>query len=390
MGSREDYLQANQRLKEHMLRLARPDGWTSSIETTRTSVASIANAPWMKSIKAVYLVAHGTSFASSRLIESWVNHIARVPAVAVHAFRFAEYADDYLLDPASTLVIGVSCSGDTASVVRSLERANERGATTMLISSLDDSEGARISQHRLLTMAQIEKQAGVNAYSVSHLYIAYAGYEFAIALGQAQGTVDDGQAAQWHAAFDEAVASLKVLPALFDEMGSVAAEFGRDRVDVQCVAGTGPNMGTAVEGALKICEFSWMFGAAEELEDFAHGRFREVDDRSLLLLLAPNGPAIGKTLDLLAGCDVSKTPAVVITDAPSEALRKLAARVIEMPALPSEYVTPFTYIFPLWFYGWHVMNNSGGLVGAKRHDLLAVDINFARHFDASGSRIHPQ
>ena len=50
--------------------------------------------------------------------------------------------------------------------------------------------------------------------------------------------------------------------------------------------GTGPNLGTAQEGALKICEFAWVFGACEELEDFAHGRFREADGKIPLLLLA--------------------------------------------------------------------------------------------------------
>jgi glucosamine 6-phosphate synthetase-like amidotransferase/phosphosugar isomerase protein len=145
-------------------------------------------------------------------------------------------------------------------------------------------------------------------------------------------------------------------------------------------------MGTMKEGALKISEFCWLFCAGEELEDFAHGRFREVDASIPLFIIAPDGPAIAKTMDILAGCAISKTPTVIFTDAPTAAMKKLAAHIVGMPRVENEYLTPFLYVFPLWFYGWHIMNANGGLVGDKRHGLFAKDINFKLHFDEAGNK----
>lgn len=378
--------QRNLALREHMLQLAGPEGWDATIAATRSSLAGLAAAPWLPKLRNVLLVGHGTSYATASNIESWLSHIARVNARALPAFQVAQYPDDHLLDPESALVIGISCSGNTASVVNALQRANERGAATMLISGSVDCEGARVAGSRILTLAEVERAADVSAYSVSHLYIALAGFEFALLLGRARGVLDEEASGRWSRALESTLGSLGCLPGLFDEMGEVASDLATAGIDTLCVLGTGPNIGTMLEGALKISEFCWLFGAAEELEDFAHGRFREVGSANALFVIAPSGPAVAKTMDILAGCSVSGTPAIVFTDAPSPAMRALAWRVVELPALESEYLTPFLYVFPHWFLGWHLRNDEGGLVGDKRHGLLAVDINFEKHFDSMGNR----
>ena len=44
-----------------------------------------------------------------------------------------------------------------------------------------------------------------------------------------------------------------------------------------CLA-AGPNVGTVEEGALKIIELAWVPAEGREMEDFLHGRYREVDE----------------------------------------------------------------------------------------------------------------
>ena len=381
-----DVQKRNDKLREHMLQLSQRQAWEATIEATESSLKALEGAPWLSTVRTVYLVGHGTSYATALLVESWLTHIARLQATAQPAFRFAEYLDDYLLDPSSTLVVGISCSGNTASVVNAITRAKQRGATTMIISGLGDNDSARAAHARITTMAHIEKEANVSAYSVSHLFLALAGFEFAIMLGKATGAVDARCASDLRDELEFALESLSCLPDLFEDMGAVASELSSDAIDTMCALGTGPNTGTMVEGALKTSEFCWMFAAGEELEDFAHGRFREVDSRVGLFITAPSGPSIAKAMDILAGCQVSKTPSIVFTDAPTPAMNKLATRVIVLPGMTNEYLTPFLYVFPYWFYGWHIRNNAGGLVGEKRHGLLAVDINFDRHFDSLGNK----
>ncbi len=169
---------------------------------------------------------------------------------------------------------------------------------------------------------------------------------------------------------------MSALPELFEKMGGLAEEYSQEEMHNVVALGTGPNLGTAQEGALKICEFAWVFGACEELEDFAHGRFREADGKIPLLLLAPHENLQEKVLDLLAGCEIARTPTVIFTQKALPEVQKLADRVILMPAVEEECLTPFLYVFPLWFLGYHFRSRQGKLVGERRFGLKATDISY--------------
>ncbi|QQO07712.1 SIS domain-containing protein [Breznakiella homolactica] len=374
----------NGNLRKHMLSMSDPKSWEKTIALTGESLKEFENAPFLKGTKQVFIIGQGTSYATSLLIETFFEHIADIRASAYPAFHFAAYAGDYIKAPEETLVIGVSCSGNTASVSAGLREAKEQGAKTLAISNEGDIDNAKFAEYRIKTDALLERAAQVTAYSVSHLFIALAGYELAVLMGSRNGALDAGNVRYWKDQFTAAQSAMSVLPALFDRMKEISAEFSQSRN--ACVLGTGPNFGTMKEGALKISEFTWLFCAGEELEDFAHGRFRESDGTLPLLIIAPEGPSVAKTMDLLAACVISGTPSIVFTDVPTPALRKMATHTVEMPKLENEYLTPFLYIFPLWFYGWHIRNNAGYAVAEKRHGLAARDINFKLHFDEEGNR----
>ena len=211
-------------------------------------------------------------------------------------------------------------------------------------------------------------------------------YFFSIFLGAITGALDRADDQKWRADFEHMLGALDSLETLFAQTGSIAEQWRAKGIKGYVVLGTGPNYGTMVEGALKICEFSWRFGAGEELEDFAHGRFREVGGDDVLIILAPTPGTIEKTLDLLTGCYVSHTSSILLTAQAAPVLRKLATYLVEMPNLENEYLTPFAYVFPLWFLGYH-LREKGELVGEKRHGLYAVDIHFAARFDENGDVI---
>src|SRR6185295_11269185 len=77
---------------------------------------------------------------------------------------------------------------------------------------------------------------------------------------------------------------------------------------------TGPNLGTAEESSLKVIEMAKMYSECQELEDFFHGRLREVDQNSPLFFIAPHGRASRRVLDFLTGTDMIHAPSIVITD----------------------------------------------------------------------------
>ena len=91
-----------------------------------------------------------------------------------------------------------------------------------------------------------------------------------------------------------------------------------------------------------------------------------MDGKIPLFIITPDGKTREKVLDLLAGCNISGTPTVLFTGSTTPAVEKLATHIVRMPEVEDEYLTPFLYVFPLWFFGYHVRKMENGLVGEKR------------------------
>ncbi|MBW8347924.1 SIS domain-containing protein [Bacillus sp. IITD106] len=386
MNQQEIY-ERNERLRMHILTLADKQSWQRTLTMTDESIKEFENESWLSEIDTVYIVGHGTSFATALNAESWFAHIAKLNARALPAFQFSRYAEDFLIKPEKTLVIGISCSGNTESVVQSLDIANKSGAITMCLSGKDDMASAKVAKYRIITDAHADRAANLSAYSISHIYLALGAYRLAMIIGSRNGSLINTQVGYWQKQLDHLISSMKSLPTLFERMGEISEVLTKAQVPAFVVLGSGPNFGTAKEGALKISEFSWVFGAAEELEDFAHGRFREVDSKVPLFIISPKGKVCEKTMDLLAGCSIARTPTIILTDEVTPAMEKLGTHIVTMPKIHDEYLTPFLYIFPLWFYGFHIRHAEGGIVGEARHNLFAVDINFKAHYDESGEKL---
>lgn len=353
-------------LKNLMLSLAERSAWDYNNELIEGSLAKLDRSELAK-YEHIFFVGHGTSYATALCAASWGAHIARLSSRAVVAYEFRQYVEDIILVPEKSLVVGISCGGETESVRLALRCAKEAGAATMIISGEGDIKCADFADFRILTDSHIESRSGTKAASISHTFLMAAAFKLSVLIGSANGSLSDERVAYWNTCFDEMVGSMSCLPELFERMNDVAKAFDEGGYDNFAVLGAGPNFGTAQEAALKTCEFAWKFCACEELEDFQHGRFREVNDNVAILITSPAGRNYAKTLEILNICSKAELGAFVVTDEVTDEMRELAKVVVEMPKLSDEYLTPFLYIFPYWFFGFHLMENEGGKVGESRY-----------------------
>lgn len=386
--NQSEIINRNLKLKRHMLSLAVPEAWKRNNYLVEESLSLMESSKVWKDIRQVILVGHGTSYATAMNGEIYINRIAHVQARALPAYQFLKFMEDYLFIPKQTLVIGISCSGNTASVVACLEQARQCGACTLSVSGEREGNCMKSAEWRIRTDAHVEYSVDASAYTVSHLFLLYGIFRFSIFVGIKNAALAPSDGELWMERFVEVQQELAILPDLFNRVAETCEQLLRyNEIRNLVVVGTGANRGTAKESALKISEFCWMFCADEELEDFAHGRFRELDISVPLLILSPDEITLAKTKDLLAGCDKSQTPVVVFTSCADDAVRKLATIVVDMPTISDEAMTPFMYVFPMWFIGYYLQQRKHGLVGAKRYDLYATDVNFTLRFDSEGNRL---
>ncbi len=142
------------------------------------------------------------------------------------------------------------------------------------------------------------------------------------------------------------------------------------------VLGTGPNAGTAEEASLKVIEMAKMQSDSQDLENFLHGRLRQVDQLNPLFVIAPQGRASGRILDFLTVTHHIQAPSVVLTDEITPGIQSLAAHIVHLPTHLNEYFTPLVYIIPLYLFGYEMALQRGYDPNARRYNLVPQNVRF--------------
>jgi len=338
--------------------------WQKSIDLAEEALLS-----WLKAsreFKRVILVGHGSSFYNSLVGESVIEHIAGIPCKAIPAFTFSAYAEPALLGP-QTLVFGISTTGGTQAVCDALDRARQAGSSTLVITAHDNSPVTRFADLVILT-GGADDQISVKTKSYVQALIPI--YLLAVHItGDAR--VRDfwlhqidlaGQGARQF--LDRGREQIKELAELYAKAPNIF------------VLGTGPNLGTAEEASLKIIETSKMYSECQELEEFMHGRLREVDETSPLFFIAPHGRASGRVLDFLTVTDMIHAPSIVLTDKSTPGIQRLATHVVQMPVSLDEFATPPLYVLPMHLFGYEMALQRGHDPDSRRYDIVPQNVRY--------------
>jgi glutamine---fructose-6-phosphate transaminase (isomerizing) len=112
------------------------------------------------------------------------------------------------------------------------------------------------------------------------------------------------------------------------------------------VAGSGINLATALEGALKMRETNYAHADGIGVEYFLHGPVSSLDDASLLVAIAPPGDARDRAIEVLAAARTIGAATLALGEAGDQELDAVSDAMIELPPL-SELLTPLLYVVPL-------------------------------------------
>lgn len=361
---------------EHIFSLAKRETWQSSIGladyTANTWLAKIQRCDFER----VYLVGCGTSLYNGQVGKYALQQIAGLTAEAVPAFTFSRYVPPRLLN-SRTLVVGVSTTGGTQAVCEALEHARLAGASAVAVTAFADSAVSRTAEATILTNGQHDS---LSVKTSSYVQALIALYVLAIKLGE-RGTSKADQVTMdskdWISQISKAgEGAAAFLDRQAEEVERLTQEFkAASRVFVM---GCGPNSGTAEEASLKVIEMAKMHSEAQELENFLHGRLREVDQVNPLFFIAPKGPSSQRVLDFLTVTDHIKTPSVVLTDEVSEGIQQLATHVIKMPDGLDELMTPLVYILPMYLFGYGMAELRGFDPTARRYNIVPQKVRYGQ------------
>jgi glucosamine--fructose-6-phosphate aminotransferase (isomerizing) len=313
----------------------------------------------------VVLVACGSSFHAAMVAKYAVERWARVSVEVDIASEF-RYRDPVV--DSTTLVIGVSQSGETIDTIQALREAKSRGAMVVAVSNVVDSSMAREADAVLYTRAGLE----VCVASTKAVLAQVAALEvFALRLAQVRGVLSAPDVAA-------RLAELHAVPDLVsltlgrdDAVASIASAL-RDARDFFFL---GRHVGypVALEGALKLKEISYLHAEGYPAGELKHGPLALIEPGVVVVAVATDDELREKLLANIAEVKSRGATVVAVCSDGDSAVASVADYVARVPHT-DPLVAPLVDIVVLQQLAYHLARGRGLNVDRPRNLAKTVTV----------------
>jgi glucosamine--fructose-6-phosphate aminotransferase (isomerizing) len=337
------------------------------IEGDRVDLSELNLEPAMlKGIRRVAILACGTSLYSGMVGKYLFEQFTRIPTETWSASEF-RYADPIIND--SLLVIAVSQSGETADTLEALRICKQRGARSLAVCNVMGSSIPRMVEATLYTRAGPEiGVASTKAYTSQLAAFAL----LAVGIGRALDvtTSEDER---------RIVDGLRKLPRqvqdlLTEDIVAVkrSAKRYKDVFNFMYI-GRHYNYPTAMEGALKLKEISYIHAEGYAGGEMKHGPLALVEDTFPTIAIAPRGRTREKMISNVQEVKARKGVVVMVSTQGDEEARELADYLIEIPDCEEE-LSPVLAIVPLQLLAYYTATQLGRDVDKPRNLAKSVTV----------------
>lgn len=316
-------------------------------------------------IRAVQIVACGTSFHAGMVSRYWMEDIAGLPCNVEVAseFRYRRH----VVAP-GTLFVTISQSGETADTLAALKEAKKLGyAHTLAICNVPESSIVRGSESSLMTRAGPEVGvASTKAFTTQLVALLI----LVLALGRRHGLAREREA--------QIVAELESLPQQVEHALKLESDIQRwaelfgDKHHALYL-GRGPQYPVAMEGALKLKEISYIHAEAYPSGELKHGPLALIDDQMPVVAVAPNDELLEKLKSNLQEVHARGGQLYVFADA-RVAMDSVPGVNLLRVAETDEVVAPIVFTIPLQLLAYHVALIKGTDVDQPRNLAKSVTV----------------
>jgi len=315
-------------------------------------------------IRRLTLIACGTSWHAAMAASYILEELARVPCNVEIASEL-RYRNPIV--DAKTLYFAVSQSGETADTLAAMREIQRKGGKVLGIVNVVGSTIARESDGGIYIRSGPEiAVASTKAFTSQLLALVL----FAIKIGRMRDlSASTGRA---------------ILEALSDLPGQMK-EFLHQEHRFEAIArsmihqpyvlflGRGPNYPTALEGALKLKEVSYIqcegFAAAE----MKHGPIALIGDGTPVIFVVPKDHLHAKTLSNMEEVKARGARVIAIANPGDALVQEVADEVIEIPET-HDMLTPFLAALPLQLIAYHAAVALGLDVDKPRNLAKSVTV----------------
>jgi len=349
-----------------------PDALRQSL-TGRISLAGRIQAPELEPVyeavrraTRVELVACGTASYAAMVGAHAIEKLAGLPARVTVGSEFRY--DPPPLDE-RTLVIAVTQSGETADTIAPTRFAAERGCPIIAVTNTLGSAITREADAVFFLQAGPEMAVAASKTFVTQVTTLLV---LAAGMGKLRDTLSDG-------AEEELVEALRDLPAAaaraleLNEPG--AADLARRYVNSRgfMFVGRGATFPTALEGALKLKEISYVHAEGYPAGELKHGPISLLDAECPLVAVATRSATYDKLVSNVMEGRARDAKVIAVATEGDRHIGRIADDVCWVPDT-HEMVSPVLAIIPLQLFAYHVARARGTDVDQPRNLAKSVTV----------------
>lgn len=333
----------------------------------------------IRNLRKVIFTACGTAYHAGLVGRFLMEKLARLPAEADLAAEL-RMRDPVVLD--NTLCIVISQSGETADTLVALRDMKAKGAKVISVLNVVDSSIARESDGVVYIQAGPEiGVASTKAYTLQILTLEIIALRFA----EVRNSAPSREIKDLKAALLRTPEHAQVLLDREADFKAIAAKhYQRPNA---LYLGRGVNLPSAMEGALKMKEISYIHAEGYSAGEMKHGPIALVEPNCFTVAIAVEGQVYEKMIGNIMEIKARSGPVIAVADdgneqipvigvdpsAPPDDFSSQPNDMIWVPPVP-ELISPVTVAIPLQLLAYHTADMRGEHIDQPRNLAKTVTV----------------
>ena len=323
------------------------------------------NKDYLKDLEGIVIVACGTAFHAGMVGKYIIEQLTRVPVWVDLSSEF-RYRKPILKK--KTLVIAVSQSGETADTLAAVKEAKTGRLKVLSICNVVGSSLARESDAVFYTHAGPEiGVASTKAYTAQLMAL----YLLALYLSQIKHTLKQEEV-------KSILSALKNIPHLQESIlknHRAIREVARNHSHFGSFLYLGRNINfpSALEGALKLKEISYIPAEGYAAGEMKHGPIALIDEYRAVVCIAPDSFVYEKMVSNIQEIRARKGKVIALATTGNSHIKDFADEIIFLPPT-LEILTPFIVAIPLQLLAYYIAVKRGCDVDQPRNLAKSVTV----------------
>ncbi len=320
---------------------------------------------WARNLSRVVIIGMGTSLHSAMVGRHYFERFARLPAEVDNSSEF-RYRQPVLDE--HTLVVSISQAGETVDTLAAMDEAKRAGCPQITLCNTPGAQTTRVADATILMRVGPEIAVASTKTMLASMALLHG---LAIYLGRLRGTLAVAvEADQVDAALHLPAAIAEALD-LGPQMERLAGEYSA--AENFLFLGRGLGYPTALEGALKLKEVSYIHAEGYPAGEMKHGPIALIDERMPTVAIAPRDEVADKMRSNIEQVRARRGEVVAIVSHGDRSLEGIATHLVELPEV-DPLLCPIVTTVPLQLLAYYIGLSRGADVDQPRNLAKTVTV----------------